>query len=92
MCSINALQRAIDKAGSQTALAAAIGKTQGHVSAWMRRNGAPADICPSIEAITGVRCEELQPDLVWVRDAKGRPTHYTIAVGPPPRATRRRAA
>lgn len=25
----------------------------------------PSDYCPDIEAITGVRCEELRPDVNW---------------------------
>lgn len=61
----SALKRAIDKSGGQTALATAIGKQQGHISAWLRRGNVPAEHCPAIEAATGVPCEELRPDVAW---------------------------
>lgn len=33
---------------------------------WINRdNGAPADYCPDIEALTGVRCEDLRPEVNW---------------------------
>jgi DNA-binding transcriptional regulator YdaS (Cro superfamily) len=43
------------------------------VSRW-KREGVPAEICPEIEALTGVRCEELRPDVSWsvLRDTKAR--------------------
>jgi DNA-binding transcriptional regulator YdaS (Cro superfamily) len=34
------------------------------VSRW-KKEGVPAEICPDIEALTGVRCEELRPDVNW---------------------------
>jgi DNA-binding transcriptional regulator YdaS (Cro superfamily) len=38
----------------------------------------PRDHCPAIEAETGVRCEELLPDVVWTRDATGQVTGYHV--------------
>jgi DNA-binding transcriptional regulator YdaS (Cro superfamily) len=32
---------------------------------WKVSGRVPADYCPDIEAITGVRCEELRPDVNW---------------------------
>lgn len=58
-----ALESAIDKAGGQTKLANAIGKTQGHVSNWLRREYIPAEMVLPIEAATGVSRHELRPDL-----------------------------
>lgn len=54
---------AVEKAGGQTALALAIGKTQGHVSIWLRREYVPAEMVLPIEAATGVSRHELRPDL-----------------------------
>lgn len=34
------------------------------VSRW-KRERVPAEVCPDIEAITGVQCEELRPDVNW---------------------------
>ena len=61
-----ALQAAIDKAGSQTALAALVGENikTGHIYNWLR-NGVPARHCPTIERETGVRCEDLCPGTDW---------------------------
>lgn len=35
------------------------------VQQWKRTQRVPAEYCPDIEAITGVRCEELRPDVNW---------------------------
>lgn len=58
-----ALSEAIDKAGGQTALAKAIGKTQGHISKWLEREYIPAEFVLPIEKATGVPRHELRPDL-----------------------------
>lgn len=34
------------------------------VSRW-KKERVPAEACPDIEAITGVKCEELRPDVNW---------------------------
>lgn len=34
------------------------------VSRW-KKEGVPAEVCPDIEALTGVRCEDLRPDVNW---------------------------
>lgn len=73
------LSRAIDVAGSQTALAKSIGVVQQQIWNWMNRAGGrvPAEHCPVIEAVTReiaaergdpaliVTCEELRPDVAW---------------------------
>ncbi len=58
-----ALQDAVAKAGGQTALARAIGKTQGHISQWLRREYVPAEEVLKIEAATGVSRHDLRPDI-----------------------------
>lgn len=57
------LQKAIDLAGSQTALARAIGKKQQHVEYWLRVDKVPGEYVLSIERATGVSRHELRPDL-----------------------------
>lgn len=62
---ISALDRAIVAAGGITALARGVGvKSHAVVQQW-RLNRVPAEHCPAIEGFTGVRCEELRPDVPW---------------------------
>jgi DNA-binding transcriptional regulator YdaS (Cro superfamily) len=59
------LERAIALGGGITALTRALGlKSHAVVHSW-RLNRVPAEHCPLIEAATGVRCEELRPDVRW---------------------------
>ncbi len=58
-----ALRKAIALAGSQTALAAKIGKSQGHVSKWLERETIPAEMVITVEQATGVPRSELRPDI-----------------------------
>lgn len=62
------IEVAAEIAGSQSALAQALGVSKGAVSQW-KEDGrqVPAEHCPVIERITGgrVRCEELRPDVAW---------------------------
>jgi DNA-binding transcriptional regulator YdaS (Cro superfamily) len=74
------LDRAIAAAGGMTALARKLTQ-RGHevkdhrtVYQWTKSR-VPSDYCPDIEDITGVRCEELRPDVNWsVLRKKPRPT------------------
>ena len=59
-----ALQRAIEAAGSQTALAEKINVTQQAISALVKRGArVSAEMAISIERETGVPRHELRPDL-----------------------------
>lgn len=52
--------------GGQKKLADFLGVKPPTVNQWV--NGVrrvPAERCPDIEAATGVRCEELRPDVNW---------------------------
>lgn len=62
-----ALEKAIALAGTQTAFAAALGPTikTGHVYHWLKQGRLPAEHCPIVEEVFGVRCEELRPDVAW---------------------------
>ena len=60
-----ALERAISAADGITALAALLGlKSHSVIHQW-RLNRVPAEHCPAIERHTGVRCEDLRPDVQW---------------------------
>lgn len=59
------LERAIVLGGGITALTRALGLSSHAVVHSWRLNRVPADHCPLIEAVTGVRCEELRPDVRW---------------------------
>ena len=59
-----ALSRACQIAGNQSALALKLGKTKAAISRW-KSEQVPAEVCPEIERLTGVRCEELRPDVNW---------------------------
>lgn len=65
MANASALERAIEIAGSQAALADLIGKTQAHIAMWLRRKKVPAEVCADIEGATEgkVTCAELRPDV-----------------------------
>jgi DNA-binding transcriptional regulator YdaS (Cro superfamily) len=67
MFRMTALQRAIGKAGSQSALARSIDCAPQVINNWLRRNNVPAEHCPEIEKATNgaVRCEDLRPDVDW---------------------------
>ncbi|WNG69313.1 transcriptional regulator [Cupriavidus gilardii] len=62
------IERAIQIAGGKTKLARAIGVTPQMVSQWARKHKPkPISVqrCAQIEALTGVRCEDLNPDEDW---------------------------
>lgn len=70
MVSMNAIERACESVGSQRALATAISVTPATVNQWCSgERPIPVDRCPSIEAETKgvVACDELRPDVSWVR-------------------------
>lgn len=62
---MDALDRAIRKAGGVAALAKGIDASNSAPSMWKKRGRVPAEHCPAIERVTGVRCEELRPDVDW---------------------------
>lgn len=84
MTNHEALVLAVERAGGQSALARAISRSpgdvkQGHVWTWLNRDlQAPAEHCPAIERVAGVRCEDLRADLTWTRDEGGNVTGYHV--------------
>lgn len=79
-----AIKAAIDQFPSQAAFQRALiayskqTLTKAAISQWIRRdNGAPSDFCPDIEAISGVPCESLRPEVSWdVLRKHSRPPVY----------------
>lgn len=86
-----AMTRAVSFIGGQTALAQAIGVAPQEVWNWCNGRQVPTRRCPAIERATGVACEELRPDVAWVRMAgphwpwhsSGRPLLDVAATGLP---------
>lgn len=77
------LESACRLAGSQTALAVLLQVKPPSVSEWLKRGRAPEDRCAAIESATGIRCEDLRPDIAWTRDTDGRVTGYHVPVSAP---------
>jgi DNA-binding transcriptional regulator YdaS (Cro superfamily) len=72
----NPLEKAIQLAHGQTALARMIGRgvKQGHVWAWLNRDGkVPAEHCRAIEYVLdgAVTAEELRPDVFYAPPVPG---------------------
>jgi DNA-binding transcriptional regulator YdaS (Cro superfamily) len=77
----HAIKKAVKVAGGQTALARKLGVTQGLVWQWLNHaDSDPLNFAPAIEQETGVKCEELCPQVAWQRDPSGRITGYTITI------------
>lgn len=75
------IDRAATAAGSNAALALQLRVDPTLVHQWRRgRRPIAGRHCPAIEAATGVRCEELRPDLQWLRNEAGEVTGYTVPV------------
>lgn len=70
----DAIAHAIRISKGQTALAKALGVTQGAIWQWLNGREVQMERCWQIEQITGgaVRCEDIRADLPWVRDEAGR--------------------
>lgn len=72
------IQRAIEKMGGQSAAAKTLGITPPTVNQWVKgERPVPPKHCPQIEKHSGVKCEEICPDVDWAylrgtRKAKAR--------------------
>lgn len=79
MSELTPLEQAVKAIGGQAATAKALGLTAGMVWQWVRhKRPLPPEHCPRIEALSGVRCEQLLPDIVWTRDQGGQITGYHV--------------
>lgn len=59
------LERACENVGGAVRLAQMLDVSIQVVTNWKLRDRIPAEMCPRIEGLTGVRCEELRPDVAW---------------------------
>lgn len=60
---MNAFEEAVTKFGGLSAMARHFNLTPWAVSKWKTR--VPAERCPELEKLTGIRCERLRPDIDW---------------------------
>jgi DNA-binding transcriptional regulator YdaS (Cro superfamily) len=60
---MEALREAVRRCGGPTGLAKRMRLNQSTVSMWLFRESTPPERCADIEAATGVRREELRPDI-----------------------------
>jgi DNA-binding transcriptional regulator YdaS (Cro superfamily) len=75
------IDRAATAAGSSAALAKLLTVNPTLVHQWRHgRRPVAGHHCPAIEAATGVRCEELRPDLQWLRNEAGDVTGYQVPI------------
>ena len=61
----DALAKAIRISGGASAMARTLGLRGHQVVYQWSINRVPTDYCPTIERLTGVRCEDLRPDVEW---------------------------
>lgn len=60
----SAIGKAVDIAGGQAALARMLGVNRSTVNSWVKkRNRVTAETAKKIEVITGIKREDLRPDL-----------------------------
>ena len=60
----SAIGKAVDVAGGQAALARMLGVSRSTVNSWVKkRNRVTAETAKKIEVITGIKREDLRPDL-----------------------------
>ena len=62
---MNSLQKAIDLLGGLTSAGKQLGVTKGVIFQWRERGRVPAEYCPALEKLTGIRCEELNDKIDW---------------------------
>lgn len=77
----NPLDMAIEAAGGVGKLADLLGTKQNVISNWrLPGRGVPRDWLPAIERTTGIRCEQFDSSVTWMRDTAGRVTHCVVPV------------
>lgn len=54
----------LDRPGVRALLGSELGVSTQAITNW-KAGRIPADRCPDIEALTGIKCEELRPDVNW---------------------------
>jgi len=62
---MDVINEVFNKSGGASALARTLGIAASTPIMWRSRGRIPAEYCPAIEAATGVRCEDMRPDVNW---------------------------
>ena len=75
---MDVITKAFNAAGGPTRLAERLSLRPNVVTNWRLRQRIPEEHCPGVEIVTGVRCEQLRPDVVWTRDITGQVTGYHV--------------
>lgn len=76
------LERVLYIVGGVCNLARILRISQPSVSQWRLRGDIPVDRCAAVEDYTGIPCEELRPDIEFVRGDDGVVTGYVVPVPP----------
>lgn len=63
--SLSLLERITEGFGGITRAAEELGVTQSAIYNWSAQGYVPAERCPTIEKLVGVRCELLNPKVEW---------------------------
>jgi DNA-binding transcriptional regulator YdaS (Cro superfamily) len=79
MHEITPLDKAIQALGSQQALADALGIKSPSITGWRQSGRIPVERCAAIEAATGVRRDELRPDVFGAAPGGPDPSRRTPA-------------
>lgn len=79
---VHPVDRLTQVTGTAAELARRLGEFPQNIQNW-RKRGIPPEKGAAIEIATGVRCEELWPDLTWVRDEAGAVTGFVTPVAAP---------
>lgn len=71
MTAERSIKKLLAKAGGATAVATLLGGSvkRQNVEYWVKVGEIPAEHCPALERAYGVPCEQVRPDLSWVRVA-----------------------
>lgn len=64
--------------GGHAGIGRELNVTEGMVRHWSdNRRPIAAAHCPALERLLGIQCEQLRPDLAWIRNNEGQVTgHY----------------
>ena len=80
MHEITPLEQAIKIAGGMTKMAGSLSLSSHAVVYQWKKKQVPAEKCPDIEALTGITCEQLRPDVNWAVLRKVRKARKDSAV------------
>lgn len=77
MNTFQSVREFVKAAGGAVAVGRICNVSSQAVSQW---RSIPIEHCAKIEASGGPSCEEMRPDVDWIRDEAGQVTHYQVRV------------